>query len=469
MNFNDLSHDGVILGGGLGGLSAAYTLSKVGRNVVIFERDAKIGGLAKTIIHRGFRFDLGGHRLIISSEKIERFVKEIPKCHFLVVPRNSKIYIFNKYFDYPLRAVPALFGLGLPTTLRIILDYFKERIKNTLNPPEIISLEDWVVNRFGRKMFDLYFKMYSEKVWGIDSKRISKDWLSQRIKGLSLWTAAENAFFRFTGKKINTLADKFIYPVEGIGQLSEQLGKKIEDQQSAVVTDTRVMLINCENFCVKSVSVKNGEHYYDVHGNEFISSIPLTSLIKMLRPTAPQDILEAVAQLKYRDLVVVTVMLNCEKVTDLTWMYLPEKNIPFGRVHEPKNWSPKMAPEGKTHIVAEYWSFKGDNIWKARDEELISLTVEHLKKLGVVRKNEVIDSYVVRVPEAYPLFEVGYERPYGKILNYLKNYDNLHLCGRGGLFRYYNMDHAIESGIDIAETILRKHSLCGDPLPCVSS
>ncbi len=449
----------VILGAGLAGLSAGYILSKVGRKVIVFESDSSVGGLSKTVTHRGFRFDVGGHRFITRNEKIERFVKEILDGDFLVVPRKSKIYMLDRYFDYPLRPANAVFGLGLSTTLQIISDYCKERVKNTLNPPEIVSIEDWVINQFGRKMFDIYFKEYSEKVWGIECKRISKEWVAQRINGLSLWTAIKNAFFKFSGKGIDTLSDEFIYPLMGIGQISDRLKDGIEEEENPLLTNTRVIQINHENSCIKRVVAKNCEQLYDVKGSEFVSTIPLTNLIQMLQPAAPEDVLKAASQLKYRDLVIVTIMLNRERITDLTWMYLPEEEIPLGRLHEPKNWSPHMAPEGKTHIVTEFFCFKGDKIWSSTDEELTSITVNNLEKLGFIKESEVIDSCVLRVPKAYPLFEVGYREHCDKILHYLKNFRNLHIIGRGGMFRYYNMDRAMESGIEVAEKILGERVL----------
>ncbi|HDH02266.1 MAG TPA: hypothetical protein ENH17_03950, partial [Nitrospirae bacterium] len=278
-------------------------------------------------------------------------------------------------------------------------------------------------------------------------------------KGLSLWEAIKNGFTKVSGKKLKTLADEFIYPPYGIGQLSDNFKEGIEEAGSSVMTGTKVVKVNHENFHVSSITVDNNGKQYDIEGKEFISSVPLTHLAKMLQPAAPADILEAASKLRYRDIVIVTVMLDREKVTDLTWLYFPEKDMPLGRIHEPKNWSPYMAPEGKTHVVAEFFCFKGDRIWNSSDEELTSITVENLEKLGFINKNEVIDSYVVRAAKAYPLMEVGYREPYEKLVQYLKNFKNLRPIGRGGLFKYYNMDRAMESGIEVAEEILGKKVL----------
>jgi protoporphyrinogen oxidase len=446
--------DVVILGGGLAGLSAGAVLSDGDRSLIVFENDSTVGGLSKTVTYRGFRFDLGGHRFITKKKKIELFVNDLLEGDFLTVQRKSRIYMRNRSFDYPLRPSNAVFGLGISITLKTIYDYCKEKIRNLFASPANISLEDWVVSNFGRTMFNLYFKEYSEKVWGIGCDRICMEWVEQRIKGLSLGTAIKNAFFKFSGKDIDTLADKFIYPSMGIGDISDKLKAGIETKNQ-VLTDTGVSRINHEDFVVKSVIARNCDDIYNMEGREFVSSIPLTKLVQMLAPAAPDDILEAASRLKYRDPVIVTVMLNRERVTDLRWIYLPEQNIPLGRIHEPKNWSVNMAPEGKTHLVCEYFCFEGDTVWNKTDADLTSMTARHLERLGFIRKSDVIDSCVVRAPKAYPLFEVGYSEHYEKILRYLENFKNLHIAGRNGMFRYYNMDYAMESGIEVAENILR--------------
>lgn len=444
----------VVLGGGLSGLSAAHTLSMAGREVIVFEADPVVGGLSKTIVHNDFRFDLGGHRFITKKEKIEQYVKRLLDKESLAVSRKSKIYMRNRLFDYPLKPANAIFGMGLFTTVKILFDYIKEKVKGIFRTPVNISLEDWVVNNFGRTMFNLYFKDYSEKVWGIGCDRIAEEWVSQRIRGLSLWVAIKNAFFKFSGKDVPTLASNFIYPSPGIGYISDRLKEEIE-KSNTVMTDTRVAQIIHKDFVVSNVVAKNSGQVYDIESSEVVSSIPVTSLVKMLSPAPPDDVLEAAHSLNYRDLVLVTIMMDREKLTDLTWIYIPEKKFALGRIHEPKNWSLEMAPEGKTHFVCEYFCFEGDDVWKTADEELVSMTVKQLVELGFVQESEVIDSCVVRVPKTYPLFEVGYEKHYKKLVDYLDNFKNLHITGRNGKFKYYNMDYTMESGIEVAEELLK--------------
>jgi protoporphyrinogen oxidase len=445
----------VILGGGLAGLSTGFVLAKADMPVIVFEGEHSVGGLSRTIIQNDFRFDLGGHRFITKSARIERFVKDLLDRDFLTVSRRSKIYMRSRFFDYPLKPYNAVFGLGILTTLKAISDYGFEKMKNLVIPRVNVSLEDWVVSNFGRTMFNLYFKEYSEKVWGLECDKISKEWVSRRISGLSLWVAIKNAFFRFSGREVETLSDRFIYPPLGIGQVSERLKNGIEEKNS-IFTGTKVMQVHHEGCFIKGVTARNCGKLYNTEGREFVSSIPLPKLVQILTPSAPEEILDAASHLQYRDLVVVVIMLNRERVTDLTWMYLPEQKMTLSRIHEPKNWSAKMAPEGKTHIVSEYFCFRGDEIWESSDEELRNTTVSQLERLGFINGKEVIDSCVVRVPKAYPIFEIGYKKHYEKILGYLSTFKNLHICGRGGMFRYYNMDHAVESGIEAAEDIMKK-------------
>ncbi len=443
------------MGAGLAGLSAGCVLTRAGENCTVVEGDLAVGGLSRTIEHDGFRFDLGGHRFITKTKATENFVRDLLGHECRVVPRTSQIHMRGRYFNYPLTPANALFGMGLATTFRILADYALQNARNLVQRPVLVSLEDWVVSKFGRALFELYFKEYSEKVWGVDCRTISKEWVSRRIEGLSLWKAIKNAFSKRSGGDINTLADSFLYPAAGIGLIADRLQQAIE-ARSPIRTNTKVLRVEHDGFLIKSIMVQNGDDLYDLAGSEFISSIPLTALIRALHPAPPAEVRQAVAALRYRDLIVSTIMLDREQVTDLTWMYLPEKTIPFGRIHEPKNWSRDLAPEGKTHIVAEYFCFQQDAVWKASDEAITASTVEHLAHMGFIRKREVIGSCVVRAPRAYPLFHVGYERHYETIMAYLKQFKNLQVIGRGGMFRYHNMDHAMESGIDAANEVLHR-------------
>lgn len=451
---NGQTNDIIILGGGLSGLSAGYTLTNAGRSVQVYEGDTVVGGLSKTIERNGFRFDLGGHRFFTNDKAVDALIQDIMGHEMVSVRRSSKIYLRDQYFDYPLRPLNAMFGLGLPTTARILADYVWETTKQAVLKKDIVSLEDWVVSNFGRTMFTIYFKEYSEKVWGIECSRISAAWVAQRIKGLSLAKAVQNAFFKFSGKDLATLTDSFTYPSLGIGRISDRLRDEIE-KSGDVHTGTKAVRVNHDSFSVQSITFRDQDRQFTVPAQEFISTIPLTTLVNMLSPTPPTPILEAAAMLRFRDLVTVAIMIDRERVTDQTWLYIPEQKIPFGRIHEPTNWSTAMAPDGKSLLVMEYFSFKGDNLWNMSDEALTDLTVDNLVRLGFVERQEVLDSMVVRVPKAYPLFEVGYDDHAGVLFDYLEHFSNLHIAGRSGMFRYYNMDVAIRSGIETAEKVIQ--------------
>ncbi|GMR06316.1 MAG: NAD(P)/FAD-dependent oxidoreductase [Gammaproteobacteria bacterium] len=454
----------IILGAGLAGLGAGYALSSStsssGADILVIEADKTVGGLAKTVNYHGFKFDLGGHRFKTGNKKTEHLVRQVMKDELLVVRRSSKILLRDKYFDYPLKPLNAISGFGIPTVSRIILDYAVEQIRKRFRNSPVVSLEDWVVRNFGRTLFDIYFREYSEKVWGIDCNRICSEWMEQRIQKLSLGKAISKAIFTYNGNNSasgeHTLASEFLYPSQGIGRIAERLAEEIE-KSCSVLTDSHIVRINHSGEKIESVTTRAGQvdsQTFIHKGNEFISSIPVATLVQLLDPRPPTYVLEAALNLKYRDLVIVTIMLNRERVTDQTWVYIPEKKIPFGRIHEPTNWSSKMAPAGRTLLVTEHFCFRGDDTWSASDESLAERTITSLVALGFIKRHEVIDKVVLRIPRAYPLFEVGYSEPHEKICNYLERYSNLRLIGRGGMFRYYNMDHALESGIAAAEKIM---------------
>ncbi len=444
----------VILGGGLAGLAAGYTLTRAGRRVRVLEAASTTGGLARTITHEGFRFDLGGHRFHTADRRIDEFVRGLLGEELLTVPRSSRIFLRQRYFDYPLQPLNACFDLGIGTTFAILAGYAKARLAHRWRKTPLLSLEDWVVAHFGRPLFEIYFRDYSEKVWGIPCQRIAAEWIAQRVQGLSLGAAIWRACFTPGGSALPTLADAFVYPRLGIGRIADKLRAGIEPAD-AVLTHARVTHIRHSGHRVQSVSVRHGERDREFRGDEFISTIPLPQLVQLLHPSAPDEVLAAAAQLRYRDLVIVAVMLNRPRATDLTWIYFPEKHIPFGRVHEPTNWSPHLAPPGTTALVAEHFCCRGDATWSTRDEDLIAATAAQLEQLGFIRREQVIDGIALRIPAAYPLFEVGYQARCDIIHAYLGSFPNLHLAGRGGMFRYYNMDRAIESGFSAAETILR--------------
>ncbi len=455
------SSDTLVMGAGLAGLTTAYQLAKSGRHVMMIEKNKQVGGLARTINENGFRFDLGGHRFITQDKVVDDFVKTILNGDYLVVPRTSKILLDNKYFHYPLKPMNSILSLGAKKSLKVLVEYLSERIKKKITGKQPDCLEDWVIQQFGKTMFELYFKDYSEKVWGIDCKHIAKEWIVQRIQGLSLGAAIKNALCNKNDDKYTTLVDRFIYPHKGIGAIADNLCAHIASQNE-VLTGTSLLRLNHAGNKIKNAVVKQGNKNKIIEAQDYVSSIPVSALVSCLNPAPPGKIQQAVKKLRYRSLLLVTIMLDQDRVTDQTWIYFPEKNIPFGRIHEPTNWSAKMAPPGKTLLVAEYFCFEHDAIWHDPDEQLTGLTIRQLHKLHLIDKHNVLGARVIRVPYAYPLFETGFQQYYELIADYLAQFDNLFLTGRTGKFKYYNMDHTIGSGMEVAQHILQKNRVADE-------
>ncbi len=445
----------MILGAGLAGLTAGSLLSRSGLDVAVVERGSEVGGLARTIVHNGFRFDLGGHRFHTENSSVEQLVRSALGDDVLLVDRSSKILKDGRYFDYPWRPLNALGGLGFGTAAAVLYSFAAERIRQYIGKPEIISFEDEIVRRFGRTMFDIFVREYSEKVWGVPCGRLARELAEWRIQGLSVRAALRDALWHRKPGGVRTLARKFLYPPRGIGQLAEGLRQQIEPG-GRIATGTTVTRLGHSDHRIETAVLRGVDGTRISRAGEFASSIPLSVLVHLLHPRPPLDVLEAAAALRFRDLVVVAVMLDRARVTDQTWIYVPERDIPFGRIHEPTNWSRHMAPAGRTLLVMEHFCFRDDECWRSDDGALVENTVASLEGLGLIRRHEVIDSLVLRVPEAYPLFEIGHDENRRRIYDYLARFENLEVIGRGGLFRYFNMDYAMESGISAANAIIAR-------------
>lgn len=446
----------VILGGGLAGLAAGHALAGAGREVAVFERDAQVGGLSRTVEHCGQRFDLGGHRLLTDSARVCELVRGVVREPLLQVPRSSKILLRGRYVDYPLRPLNALQGFGPLASLRALGGYLAAQLAHRARPRPLETLEDWVVRHYGRPLFELFFKPYSEKVWGLECRQISADWVAQRIQGLTLGAAIRRSLWRPAEAGPRTLSNAFLYPARGIGSIAEGLRAAILARRGRISTQTPVTRLVHRAGRIEHVVVPHGERSATCHASEFISSLPLPVLARMLWPAAPPEVLAAAARLRYRDLLLVAVRLARERATDQTWIYIPGREYTFGRLHEPKNWSPQMGTSGETLLVAEHFCSRTDALWQTDDETLIDRCIDELAGLGLIARSEALDGVVVRVPCAYPAFEVGYEQAAAVVTAYLARFANLQVIGRTGAFRYFNMDHAIESGLHSADAVLAR-------------
>lgn len=456
----------VILGGGLAGLSAGCVLSRKGRSPAVVESSPEVGGLARTEKWEGCLFDLGGHRFHTSNDSLLEFVKDLMDGELLRVSRSSKISLRGRFFDYPLRPLNALAGLGGRESLGILADYALQRIRDRRRVDEPRTLREKVIRDFGKKLFEIFFRDYSEKVWGLSCDSISADWIAKRIRGLSLGDAVRNALVQKKGSSPATLADSFYYPSRGIGRLSERLHEETM-ACGDVLTDTKVVRVHHDGSAVRGLTVRNRNGEAFVEGETFISTIPVPHLAGMLDPQPPGAIMSAAAGLRYRDLVVVALLVDRPQVTDQTWIYFPERKVPFGRLHEPKNWSAAMAPPDRTLLVIEYFCFAGDRTWVTGDGELGETTAAALEDLGFLSRGELLATKVMRVPRAYPLFDVEYREKLEPVMDCLGRLENLFVAGRTGTFGYLNMDEALESGMEAAEAVLgsrRRSARTGDAL-----
>jgi len=446
-----------ILGAGISGLTAGYVLTKHGRAVTIFEAEDSVGGASKTLSYNGFRFDLGGHRFYTKKEEINSFVKEIMGDELMEVSRVSKIYLDGKMFNYPLTPSNAFFHMGLLKIFQILGDYFFFKMRNKIALRPDLTYKDWVTNRFGKILAQIFFIDYAEKVWGIPSDKLSADFANQRIKSLSLLKAIKNAFNR-SSEKPSTLIHHFYYPKLGFGRIAHKLAEKTGYR--SIKRNSYVEGLNHSHGRIESVTVRIDQSTQEFLFEDVISTLPITHLVNALNPKPEREILAAAECLMFRNVVIVFLAINREHVTKYSWMYFPGKDIAFSRLHEPKNWSQYMVQGVKTSLVVEYFCSEGDGFWEGNDEELKDLTVEQLVRLGLIEKYDLIDYKVVRLGYAYPIYDLDYRSHLKVLIDYLAKFENLQLIGRSGVFRYAGSDHYIDMGIKAAKNLLgEKHDL----------
>ncbi|MEA2598841.1 MAG: hypothetical protein QOF01_5310 [Thermomicrobiales bacterium] len=455
----------LIMGAGPGGLCSAYVLSKAGVPAIVVEKAPFVGGLARTIKrqteHGEFKFDIGGHRWFTKNDELNDLFKEVVAEELLWVNRISRIYFDGRYVDYPLKISNALKSMGPVTSGRAMADYGLTRVKHRVKPEPIVSMEDAYVDQFGPTLYKLFFQRYSEKVWGLPCDQLSGDWVTQRSKGMSLVTAVKDAIVPTKGKVVS-LIDEFMYPRDGFGRFSERMADGVTSIGNEVRLGAGVDRVHRDGNRVTAVTVSTDKGTERIEADNFISSIPLTLLAKIVEPAAPADVLEAADKLFFRNVITVNVMFKRSQVTHDTWLYVHDRNILFGRFHEPKNWSPAMVPSDEyTSLVVEYFCSFGDQIWNMTEEQLVEQTVKHLvDDLHFVDRSEFIGGFIVRAPRAYPVYTIGYEEPLNKIKAFINSLENLQFIGRGGSFRYNNTDHSIETGLLAAKNILgERHDL----------
>lgn len=442
----------IITGAGPAGLTAAYELVNRGIVPLVLEKGDKVGGIARTEIYKGYRFDIGGHRFYTKVEVVQQLWLDVLGKDFIKVPRLSRIYYRGRFYNYPLSAFNTLSNLGIVESSLILLSYFKIRVRPLA---EEETFEQWVTNRFGERLYKTFFKTYTEKVWGISCDKIQADWAAQRIKGLSLSTAIINALFGSNDTK--TLIKEFDYPRLGPGMMWERFTEVVEEKGGKVELNTGVIRIERDGYRIKSiVAEKNGE-IVQFSGDNFISSMPVSALLNRMEPQPPAEVLHAARSLNYRAFMIVSLIVNSKDLFPDNWIYIHSPEVKVGRIQNFKNWSPEMVPDlNKTCLGMEYFCNEGDELWNMADAELLDLAARELERLNLAASSDVEDGVVIRQPKAYPVYDSEYRQHLEVIQGFLTQFENLQTIGRNGMHRYNNQDHSMLTGI------LAVRNICGE-------
>jgi protoporphyrinogen oxidase len=451
----------VIIGAGPAGLTAAYELSKQGQRVVVLEADPRyVGGLSRTVEYHGYRFDIGGHRFFSKSREVEDLWSEILGPDMLERTRSSKIFYGGKFYSYPLRPLEALSQLGAMESALCVLSFLKARMKPSSTPK---SFEDWVVNEFGERMFRIFFKTYSEKVWGLSCQELSADWAAQRIKGLTLSGAIKNALLPERKRKdragmVKTLISGFRYPRLGPGMMWEACAEKVRALGGEVLLGHSVVACRFhEESSSWTVDARMADGTTEeFRGEHLISSMPLRQLVSQIDPPLPEAAVRSANSLRYRDFLTVGLILHERNRFSDNWIYVHDPDVKMGRVQNYKSWSPEMVPDPRfCSYGLEYFCFEGDGLWTMNDADLLSLGAKELQKIGLASAVDVVDGCVMRQAKAYPVYDDAYRQHVDVIRRALDAHcHNLHLVGRNGLHKYNNQDHAMMTAILSARNIL---------------
>ena len=445
----------IILGGGPGGLATGHEVATKGGKVTALEKNDYVGGLCRTIEDEGYRFDLGGHRWFSKNEDLNDWFRHLMSGEIVLVERISRIYYNRKFFFYPIRFADILKNTGPITIVHAGIAFVWSVFLQSIRKQPIVTMKQAYVSQFGTKLYDMFFRMYSEKVWGRPCEELSADWVSQRSKGLSVWTTIRDVLIG-SNNEVTSLIDEFMYPRFGYMRIPERMAEDIENSGSDVLlgaTVSRIHYHGPNDFEV--FFVKQGVEQ-SLRKNAVVSTIPLGFMAQILTPACSPEVKEAANALEFRDLITVNVRIRKKQVSPDTWLYIQDSDILFGRFHEPKNWSVDMVPDDDhTSLVLECFCSLGDEIWSMSDEEIAERCVRDLvDKLKFIEQSEYEGATVVRTRFAYPVYDLDYSRKIDLINGYLNGFEGLHISGRGGIFRYNNADHSIEMGLMLGQKLL---------------
>ncbi len=452
-----------IIGAGPAGLTAGYILSKKGYKVDIFEASPSVGGMSKTIELWDQLVDLGPHRFFSQDPRVNNIMFEIIEKDYDIVNRMTRIYYKNHFFNYPLKPLNALKGLGLLESINCIISFLisKISIKNFQNRNSKSSFQDWVEERFGKRLFEIFFKTYSEKLWGISCKDLDSDFAAQRIKKLSLFEVIKSSFLKKQSKKHKTLVDAFIYPKLGTGMIYERMKNKILKLGGNIYLNTRIKAVN------PKLDQKNQSEiiFFDDTKQLFdkiISTMPITNLVKSMGKLATEKTMKSINNLKFRNTILVYIEIKEKNIFPDQWLYIHANDLKTGRITNFRNWTPSINKnKEETILCLEYWANDDSEIWRETNEKLILLASKEIVKTGLVKKESIKRGFVKKIPKCYPVYSIGYKEELSNIKNFLNSFENLSVIGRYGAFKYNNQDHSILMGLLAAENIAdnKNHNL----------
>jgi protoporphyrinogen oxidase len=443
-----------ILGAGPAGLAVGHELTANGTKVTVLDRNDFVGGLCRTLDEDGYKFDLGGHRWFTKNEDLNNWFRRLMEGEIVMVDRISRIFHGGKFFNYPISFGDIIKNTGPITVLHAGFSFLLSILMQAIRPKTIANMRDAYTVQFGAKLYNMFFRQYSEKVWGLPCEKLSADWVTQRSKGLSIWSLVRNAVIKSNAPV--SLIDEFMYPRDGYMRIPERMAEDIVECGSEVrlgSTVNRIVYHGPGDF----------EVFYEADGGQdsvrteaVVSTIPLGILARILQPGCDESVEKAANSLEFRDLITVNVRLKRRQVTRDTWLYIQDKDILFGRMHEPKNWSPAMVPDDEhTSLVLECFCTRGDHIWQLSDDDITARCIRDLvDKLHFIDDREVVGAQVVRTIQAYPVYDLAYQANITVVKDYLSRHEGLHMVGRGGTFRYNNADHSIEMGLLLGRRLL---------------
>jgi protoporphyrinogen oxidase len=448
----------VFVGAGPAGLTAAYALSHAGVRSITLEKGGRVGGIARTENYKGYRIDIGGHRFFTKVNEVSALWREVLGDDLLERPRLSRIYYDRKFIAYPLRVLDALTKLGVFESGLVLASYLRSKL---FPYQQEDTFEEWVSNRFGRRLFRIFFKSYTEKVWGIACDQISAKWAAQRIQSLSLPRAVWNALVSHNGNGVKSLIQRFHYPRQGPGMLWERTAQIVNARGGEVHLNAEVVRVTHRDRRVAEVVVRQGGVEQQLNAEALISTMPISELVTRLDPPAPIEVREAASRLTYRDFLTVALIVDRAELFPDNWIYVHAPEVRVARIQNFKNWSADMVPDPRTSCLGlEYFCAIGDAIWRMRDADLIALGIQELEQIGLIDGREVIDGVVFRQPKAYPVYTGEYETYLKTIRRYLDTFGNLQTVGRNGLHMYNNQDHSMLTAMLAVKNLLgEKHDV----------